>query len=114
TPYDEWFLDSGCSFHITPNKHALFDLEELEGGKVIMENNTTNEVKGIGKLKIVNPDQSTVVLTEVRYMPTIGKNLICYGQFKKHGFNYEGSEYKVTFLRKERRLYMVVIKAERS
>lgn len=28
---DEWVLDSGCSFHITPTKHVLFDLEELEG-----------------------------------------------------------------------------------
>lgn len=65
----EWVLDSGCTFHITPNKEVLFDLEEFDGGKVLMGNNTISEVKGIGKLKIVNHDQSTVVLTGVRYMP---------------------------------------------
>lgn len=31
-----------------------------------MGNNTVSEVKRIVKLKIVNPDQSTVVLTGVR------------------------------------------------
>ena len=28
---DEWVLDLGCTFHITPNKEVLFDLEEFEG-----------------------------------------------------------------------------------
>ena len=42
----EWVLDSGCKFHITPNKDVLFDLEDIEGGKVLMGNNTIREIKG--------------------------------------------------------------------
>ena len=38
---EEWVMDSGFSFHITPNKDVLFDLEEFEGGRVLMANNTT-------------------------------------------------------------------------
>lgn len=33
---DEWVLDSGASFHITPNKEVLFDLKEASGGKVLV------------------------------------------------------------------------------
>lgn len=47
----------------------------------------------------MNPEQSTVILTDVRYMSTIGRNLISYGQLEKHGCNYEESGYKVTFFK---------------
>ena len=46
---EEWVMDSGCSFHITPNKDVLFDLEEFEGGRVLMANNTHCDVKVIGE-----------------------------------------------------------------
>lgn len=78
-PKKEWVLVSGCTFHITPEKDLLFDFKEIDGGKVLMGNNTHSEVKGIGKLKIINPDGSTVILSDVRYMPTMGRNLISYG-----------------------------------
>ena len=93
----EWILESGCSFHITPNREVLFDLKEMEGGKVLMGNNTISEVKGVGKLRTVNPDQSTVVLTEVRYMPTMVRNLISYGQLEKSGCENAGEGFKVVF-----------------
>ncbi|CAA7059578.1 unnamed protein product [Microthlaspi erraticum] len=41
---DEWVMDSGCTFHITPNKELMFDLTEFEGGKVHMANSTYSEV----------------------------------------------------------------------
>ena len=92
-----WVMDSGCSFHITPDKESLFDLQELDGGKVLMGNMTHSEVKGIGKIKILNPDNFVVILTEVRYMPTMGRNLISYGQLEKSGCRYEGKDFVVTF-----------------
>lgn len=67
-PKKEWVLDSGCTFHITPDKDVLFDFKEVDGGKVLMGNNTHSEVKGIGKLKIINSDGLTVILSDVRYM----------------------------------------------
>ena len=90
-------MDSGCSFHITPYKESLFDLQELDGGKVLMGNMTHSEVKGLGKIKILNPDNSVVILAEVRYMPTMGRNLISYGQLEKNGCRYEGKDFVVTF-----------------
>jgi len=70
---EEWVMDSGCSFHITLDKDSLFDLQEFDGGKVLMGNMTHSEVKGIGKIKILNPDDYVVILTNVRYIPTIGE-----------------------------------------
>lgn len=101
---EEWVLDFGCMFHITPNRDVLFDLEEFEGGKILMDNNIVSEVKGIGKLKIVNPDQTTVVLTGVRYMSCMVRNLISYGPLEKNGCNYKGEDYKVVFFKKGKKV----------
>lgn len=68
--------NSRCSFHKTPKREVLFDLEEFEGGKILLGNNTLSEAKGIGKLKILNTDLSKVVLTEVRLLLAKGINLI--------------------------------------
>lgn len=94
---EEWVMDSGCSFHITPDKEYLFDLEEFSGGKVLMANNTHCDIKGIGKIKIQNPDGSKVILTEVRYMPDMSRNLISYGMLEKSGCRYEGKDLLVQF-----------------
>uniref|UniRef100_A0A1J3EV45 Retrovirus-related Pol polyprotein from transposon TNT 1-94 n=1 Tax=Noccaea caerulescens TaxID=107243 RepID=A0A1J3EV45_NOCCA len=87
---DEWVLDSGCTFHITPNKELMFDLKEFEGGKVHMANSTYSEVKGIGKIRITNPDGTVVILTDVRYMPDMSRNLISYGMLEKSGCTSNG------------------------
>lgn len=93
----EWVMDSGCSFHITPDREFLFDFKKVSGGKVLMANNTHCDIEGIGKVKIVNPDGSMVVLTEVRYMPGMSRNLISYGMLEKSGCRYEGKNHIVQF-----------------
>ncbi|KAG7535610.1 hypothetical protein ISN45_Aa08g030180 [Arabidopsis thaliana x Arabidopsis arenosa] len=122
----EWIMDSGCSFHLTPNKEILSDLKEFNGGKVIMANNSHSEVKGIGKIQIQNPDGFVVILKDVRYMPHMSRNLISYGMLEKSGCTYEGSEFMVNFYKDGKKvtsgkyhegLYYLqgtVVKAEKS
>ena len=75
----EWVLDFGCTFHITPDKSVLFDLQEGDGSQVLMANNTQCKVQGIGKFRIKNEDGTVVILKDVRYMPKMSRNLISYG-----------------------------------
>lgn len=96
---DEWVLDSGASFHITPNKEVLFDLKEASGGKVLMGNNTFSEIEGVGKVRIKTRDGSIVILTDVKFMPTMGRNLISFGCLEKAGCTYEGGGYRVKFVK---------------
>ena len=62
-----------------------------------MGNNTQSDIKGIGKLKILNPYESVVILTDVRYIPSMAKNLISYRQLEKNGCYYEGKDFIVQF-----------------
>lgn len=96
---NEWVMDSGASFHITPNREVLFDLKECSGGKVLMGNNTFSEINGVGKVRIKRPDRSIVILTDVKFMPNMGRNLISYGCLEKAGCSYEGGDFSVKFFK---------------
>lgn len=103
---EEWVMDSGCTFHITPRKDLLSNLVEFEGSKVMMGNNTHCTVRGIGDIKIENEDGSTVTLSRVRYMPEMGRNLISYGQLEQSGCNYSGKGYQVVFYKERKKVLM--------
>ena len=36
SPGDEWILDSGCTFHMTPRRDWLINYKPIEGRKVLM------------------------------------------------------------------------------
>ena len=89
---EEWILDTGCSFHMTPRKELFVELQEVTAaGKVRMANNSLTEVKGIGSIRFQNPDGTTFLLHEVRYMPGIGRNLISLGTLENKGCEFRAS-----------------------
>lgn len=65
----EWIMDTGCSYHMTPKKEWFDELNEEITGIIKMGNDTTSSVKEIGSIKILNEDGTVVILTQVRYVP---------------------------------------------
>ena len=44
-----WYVDSGCSRHMTGNKELLFEYEEkVGGGSVTFGENRKGQIKGYG------------------------------------------------------------------
>lgn len=101
---DEWFLHSGCTFHITPRKELLSEFEEFDGKKVMMGNNTYCMVRGMGKVTIDNLDGSVVTLSNVRYIPEMSRNLISYGQLEQSGCSYSGQDYMIHFYKGDKKV----------
>ncbi|CAA7045660.1 unnamed protein product [Microthlaspi erraticum] len=82
---EEWIMDIGCSFHMTPRRDIFLEFKELSNGKVRMANDSLSEVKGIGSVRFKNHDGTTFVLNEVRYMQGISKNLMSMGTLESKG-----------------------------
>lgn len=82
---DTWILDTRCSFHMTSRREWFTELRETGTGKVRMGNDTFSTVKGIGSIRILNDDGTTVLLTQVRYVPEMSKNLISLGTLENNG-----------------------------
>ena len=70
-PKDQWILDSGCTFHMTPRLDWLFNYKPQNHGKVLMGNNQACDVLGSGSIKIRLKDGSHKIITEVRYIPAL-------------------------------------------
>ena len=78
--------DSACSFHMCFKKEWFFNFTELDGGVVYLADNQPCKTAGIGSISLKNHDGSTRVLTDVRYIPKLEKNLISLGTLESKGF----------------------------
>lgn len=82
---EKWILDTGASYHMCPNRDMFSSLSELDGSDVLMGDGHTCETRGIGSIDLVLQDGSTFVLSEVRYVPSLGLNLISLGALESTG-----------------------------
>ncbi|KAI3496474.1 hypothetical protein L1887_38838 [Cichorium endivia] len=92
--YDpEWYIDSGCSCHMTGRREELREYQSLRnGGRIRYGNNATGEIKGYGM--ITNGELS---IRKVAYVEGLQHNLISVSQLVvgtglKVTFDEEGSE----------------------
>ena len=47
---EKWIMDFACTYHMTPRKDFLFDFKSDNGGKVLIGNEQTCSVTGIGSV----------------------------------------------------------------
>ena len=87
-------MDSECSFHMWPNKSWFHDLKEADE-TVLLGNNHISKIRGVGKVKLRLQDGSIKILTEVRFIPEVKRNLISLGVREKKGFNILMSQGKI-------------------
>ncbi|KAL7610146.1 hypothetical protein Lser_V15G14186 [Lactuca serriola] len=90
---EEWYIDSGCSRHMTGRREELREFRSLkDGGTVNYDNNSFGTIKGYGM--ITNGDFS---IKRVTYVEGVQHNLISVSQIVvgtglKVSFDDEGSE----------------------
>ena len=87
TSTDEWLCDSACSFHMCFRKEWFFNFKEFDGGVIYLADNQPCKIAGIGSISLKNHDGSTRVLTDVRCIPKLEKNLISLGTLESKGFS---------------------------
>lgn len=77
-----WFLDSGCSNHMTGEKSWFFELDEDFKHSVRLGNSSRMMVQGKGKVKM-EVEGITQVITDVYYVPHLTNNLLSVGQLQE-------------------------------
>ncbi|GJW03442.1 retrotransposon protein, putative, ty1-copia subclass [Tanacetum coccineum] len=85
---DEWILDSACTFHMTPNKDWFINYEPTKGGSVLMGDNSPYKIAGIGSIQIKMFDGVVRILTDVRHVPGLKRNLISLSTLDLKGYKY--------------------------
>ncbi|KAL0558905.1 hypothetical protein IC582_003491 [Cucumis melo] len=86
-----WYLDSGCSNHMTGNRNIFVTLDESFQSEVKTGDNTRLQVKGQGDI-LVKTKKGTKRVTNVFYVPGLKHNLLSIGQLLQQGLkvSFEG------------------------
>nr|GEZ05712.1 integrase, catalytic region, zinc finger, CCHC-type, peptidase aspartic, catalytic [Tanacetum cinerariifolium] len=71
-----WYLDSGCSKHVTGDRSQLINFVQKFLGTVKFENDHVAKIMGYGDYQIGN-----VTISRVYYVEGLGHNLFSVGQF---------------------------------
>ncbi|KAI3825408.1 hypothetical protein L1987_06891 [Smallanthus sonchifolius] len=84
-----WYVDSGCSRHMTGNIRLLEDVKNIDGGYVAFAGNKGGYITGQGTLK-----NDKVKFEKVNYVEQLEHNLLSVSQVcdKKFSFHFNDSE----------------------
>ncbi|KAL4318116.1 hypothetical protein GQ457_18G020990 [Hibiscus cannabinus] len=81
-----WFLDSGCSHHMTGNKSLLSELDESYKKTVRLGDSKQLQVEGKGTVAMQNNHGKINHLYNVLYVSNLSQNLLSVGQLLSRGF----------------------------
>ena len=86
---NEWIMDLRCSFHMCPNIEWFQNFNDRETDIVYMGNNHSCSVQGIGDISLNLHDNKIRMLTGVRYVPRLKRNLISLGTLNELSLSYK-------------------------
>ncbi|KAK2966723.1 hypothetical protein RJ640_000624 [Escallonia rubra] len=86
-----WILDTGCSYHMCPNRDWFATYRSFDGGKVLMGNDVACKVVMIGSIQIRMHDGIMRTMTDVRHVPELRKKLISLGTLDSNGSSYRAA-----------------------
>ncbi|XP_019465092.1 PREDICTED: uncharacterized protein LOC109363293 [Lupinus angustifolius] len=81
-----WYLDSGCSNHMTGNKDWFVTLDKSVETRIKFADDSIIKAEGIGKVMIKKKDGSTSYISSVLYVPRMKSNLLSLGQLLEKGY----------------------------
>ncbi|KAG8485080.1 hypothetical protein CXB51_021402 [Gossypium anomalum] len=84
----EWILDSGCTFHMSPNQDWFTTYETVSKGVILMGNNTSCKITSVGTIKVNMFDGVVRTLSNVRHVPELKRNLISLSTLNLKGYRY--------------------------
>ncbi|MCH81381.1 F-box protein [Trifolium medium] len=76
---EEWFLDSGCSNHMTPHREWLTSFDASKRTSIKLADSSELAAEGTGKIVFKGKTGNTVIIEDVFYVPKMNCNLISIG-----------------------------------
>ncbi|KHN42350.1 Retrovirus-related Pol polyprotein from transposon TNT 1-94, partial [Glycine soja] len=84
---EEWYLDSGCSNHMTAHREWLTSFDNSKKTSIKLADNRKLAAEGIGNIVIRGNDGKRVIIEKVLYVPEMNCNLMSIGQLVEKGFS---------------------------
>ena len=85
---NSWIFDYGHSQHMCPNRDQFIDYQSIDVGVVLMGNNMSCRVTGVGTVKTKMFNGRVTTLTDVKHVPDLKKSLVSLGTLDSQGYRY--------------------------
>ncbi|KAG8483146.1 hypothetical protein CXB51_022101 [Gossypium anomalum] len=85
---EEWILDSSCTFHMSLNQDWFTTYETVSEGVILMENNASCKIAGVGTIKVKMFDGVVRTLSDVRHVLELKINLISLSTLDSKEYRY--------------------------
>jgi len=82
-----WYLDSGCSTHMTRKKDWFVKMSESTHGQIKFADNNSLLAEGMGRVVLSADSGRRVLLEDVLYVPGLKTNLLSLGQLLQKGYH---------------------------
>lgn len=90
---DIWYVDNGCSHHITRDKSKFKDFDETVKSHVRLGDDKQLQIKGKGTTAIFVGDKQKFI-KNIHYAPSLAHNLLSVRQLVESGYSVEFSDAK--------------------
>src|ERR1043165_5195550 len=81
-----WYMDTGCSNHLTGNKQWMIDFDSRRRTKIRCADDKYLNAEGMENVKVKVKNGKNVLIKDVWYVPGIKSNLMSVGQLIEKGF----------------------------
>ena len=85
---ETWYLDSGCSNHMTGNRDYFVEIDDTMNSVVTLGDDKEVQVRGLGTIT-VTCKTGRKLIHDVMYVPDIAHNLMSLGQLMRTGYRLE-------------------------
>lgn len=119
----EWLLDTGATHHMTAHRHWLQDYKSFtQQVRVYLGDNRSLTAAGLGKMQVVLPSGTSVLIHDIYHIPGLSRNLLSvfaatstgssieffHGSCVIH-FKLPSGQYEIIKLPQVTRLYPIMI-----
>jgi hypothetical protein len=83
---EAWYIDSGCSTHMTSQEELFTRINDNYSGKVVFGDDRVSEVKGKGIVAIPSLHGKKKFIDDTLLTPALKKNLLSIGQMMEQNY----------------------------
>lgn len=81
-----WFIDSGCSNHMSGTRSLFKELDESKKSEVRLGNDKAMKDEGKGTVALKTSQGNIKLLHDVQYVPCLAHNLLSAGRLMTCGY----------------------------
>ncbi|KAG6512658.1 hypothetical protein ZIOFF_030787 [Zingiber officinale] len=107
---ETWFLDSGCSHHITGNRDSFAMLDDKFSTQVELGDSKRVSIEGQGVVVVFTEGGNKKHIHDVYYSSKITHNLLSVGQIMKDGYKLIFDNDRCDIINKKNNLRVVAVK----